>query len=289
MPLTSPLTSAPNMLVAKRGDDVAFVAADGGNGYGGNVWSKRVDGDQLTWYVTDDRKLYKPGEDVHLKGWLREVGMGKGGDIGGLAGMVDGVTYTVMDSRGNQIGSGSAAVSAVGGFDTKFTLPKTPNLGAASVRFSAFGRTSGDFYHPFQIEEFRRPEFSVSAQASDGPFLVGSGGDVTLSAKYYSGGPLPGAPVTWNVSTSQTSFTPPNRDDYVFGAWVPWWGYSDYDQPGYQARRGDQDADRQDRRDRRAHAASRLLVGEPGDADVGDRERVRDRRESAGRGRRAPR
>ena len=34
-----------------------------------------------------------------------------------------------------------------------------------------------------------------------------------------------GAQVAWYMSASQTSFTPPNRDDYVFGSWTPWWGY----------------------------------------------------------------
>ena len=58
----------------------------------------------------------------------------------------------------------------------------------------------------------------MSAQASQGPFLVGGGGDVTVSAKYYAGGPLPGAPVSWYVTANQTSYTPPNRDGYMFGA-----------------------------------------------------------------------
>src|SRR6185436_9789002 len=75
-------------------------------------------------------------------------------------------------------------------------------------------------------------EFEVSAQASQGPFLVGSGGDVTVNAKYFAGGPLPGAPVAWNVTASQTSFTPPGRDDYVFGIWQPWWGVFRWDDEG---------------------------------------------------------
>ena len=33
----------------------------------------------------------------------------------------------------------------------------------------------GSYSHGFQIEEFRRPEFEVTAQASPGPFLVGGG------------------------------------------------------------------------------------------------------------------
>ena len=135
------------------------------------------------------------------------------------------MSYTVNDSTGNKIAQGTAAVNAVGGFDTKFTLPKTPNLGYANITFEAKGRMTGAYSHGFQIEEFRRPEFEVSAQASQGPFLVGGAGDVTVDAKYFAGGPLPGAPVNWYVTASQTNYTPPNRDDYVFGAWEPWWGY----------------------------------------------------------------
>ena len=91
---------------------------------------------------------------------------------------------------------------------------------------------SAEHNHSIRVEEFRRPEFEVSAQASQGPFVVGGTGDVTVSAKYYSGGPLPGAPVNWFVTANSTSYTPPNRDDYVFGQWTPWWGYHRwYDDP----------------------------------------------------------
>ena len=43
------------------------------------------------------------------------------------------------------------------------------------------------------------------------------------SAAYYAGGALPGADVTWSVSARTGSFRPPNRDDFVFGRFVPWW------------------------------------------------------------------
>ncbi|HMG52041.1 MAG TPA: DUF6049 family protein, partial [Kofleriaceae bacterium] len=145
-------------------------------------------------------------------------------DVGGLGGAVTSVSYKVMDSTGNQIATGSAPVNPVGGFDTRFTLPKTPNLGYAQIVFEAKGSMRGSYGHAIQVEEFRRPEFEVSAQASQGPFLVGGGGDITLAAKYFAGGPLAGAPVVWTVNASPTSFTPPNRDDFTFGHWQPWWG-----------------------------------------------------------------
>ena len=217
LPLSDTAKNGAHYLLASRGGDSAFVA-ESYSDYGS--WYKHARGSQLAWYVVDDRKLYRPGEEVSLKGWLRTIDYGKNGDVGPST--VSEVTYKVMDSTGNQIGAGSAKVDAVGGFDTKFTLPKTPNLGFAQVEFEAPGSS---YSHPIQVEEFRRPEFEVAAHASSAPMVVGGEGDVIASAKYFAGGPLPGAQVTWYVTASQTTFTPPNRDDYTFGQWHPWWGY----------------------------------------------------------------
>ncbi len=228
LPLSRGGAKGQHFLVGTRGNDVAFVAENNYYGDGGS-WTKQARGTNLAWYVIDDRHLYKPGEEVSLKGWLRTIGLDKGGDVTGLDGAVSGLTFKVNDSQGNQIAIGDTKVSAVGGFDAKFTIPKTPNLGYAYIQFSTVGRLGGQPYtHGFQIEEFRRPEFSVSTAASQGPFVVGGSGEVAVSAKYYAGGPLAGAETRWQVTTSQTNFTPPNRDDYVFGSWTPWWGYRSY-------------------------------------------------------------
>jgi uncharacterized protein YfaS (alpha-2-macroglobulin family) len=220
-------------LIARRGPDVALVTDHSGYYNESGSWVKQGRGTNLSWYVMDDRKMYKPGEEVSLKGWLRTIDTAKGGDIGGLTDGISNITYTVRDSRNNELAKGQTTVSAVGGFDAKFTLPKTPNLGYAWIDFVASGKDpwssgGGTYRHGFQLQEFRRPEFEVSAQASQGPFVVGGGGDVTVNAKYYSGGPLPGAPVNWYITASSTSFTPPNREDFTFGTWVPWWGYVDH-------------------------------------------------------------
>jgi len=222
-----------NMLLATRGNDVAFVTDDSWGDYG--TWVKRTQSDQLAWYVADDRQMYRPGEEVHVKGWIRRVGPGKGGDVEALADMVEDVTYQVQGPRGNALAKGKAKVNAIGGFDLAFKLPATPNLGYANLHLTAHGRMSGETYHNFQIQEFRRPEFEVSTKVSQGPQLVGGSADVTVDAHYYAGGGLGGAPVRWNLSASETTYTPPNRDDYVFGIWRPWWGYRGWwDEDGYK-------------------------------------------------------
>ena len=213
------------LLVARSGDDVAFVP-DGYGWYSGEAqWRKQPRPDSLLWHMTDDRQMYRPGEEVHLKGWLRAYQSREGGDLAGIAGQVSSVTYQVLDPIGNPLTKGTTKVSTLGGFDLAFTLPKTPNLGYASIQLEAKGRLSGTGYHTFQIQEFRRPEYEVSAQADSAIHVIGGGGDVTVKASYFAGGGLAGAAVDWNLTASETTFTPPNRDDFTFGRWVPWWGW----------------------------------------------------------------
>src|SRR5690606_15401882 len=102
-------TKGAHYLVARRGDDVAFVSDDGGYWNEHGSWVKQARPSRLAWYVIDDRELYKPGEEVTLKGWLRVLDPGKHGDLQGAAGAVTQLAYKVNDSRGNKLAEGSIA------------------------------------------------------------------------------------------------------------------------------------------------------------------------------------
>ena len=214
--LPSVASNGPAMLIATAGADHAFVS------HGNGSWAVPSPA-RLAWYVVDDRQLYRPGEHVALKGWLRMSGRS---DVEPVDPRITTVAYRVLDSQGNEVTKGTANVGALGGFDLTFALPNTPNLGYARVELDAGGMS---FEHDVRVEEFRRPEFTVAAHAGTGPYVVaGHGADVTADATYYSGGPLAGADVRWRVSASPTTFTPPNRDDYRFGA-PEWWRQRDDD------------------------------------------------------------
>jgi hypothetical protein len=214
------------LLVARRGNDVAFLPERSEFWGSGSNWVRREAGEILRWFVFDDRKMYRPGEEVSVKGWIRRVGLGEKGDVEALGGSARAVAYTVQDARGNRIGEGRAEINALGGFHTTFKLPATPNLGHASVQFRAegFGGVpDSHHHHTFQVQEFRRPEFEVTAQTSEGPHFVGAAAQAVVAATYYAGGGLPDAEVNWFVTSRPASYTPPNRGDYTFGKWVPWW------------------------------------------------------------------
>ncbi|MBL4635547.1 MAG: hypothetical protein JKY56_16930, partial [Kofleriaceae bacterium] len=147
------------LVVAKKGSDVAFMPQTTSAWQSSSAFTARGTFDALRWFSFDDREMYKPGETVRVKGWLRIAEGGKKGGLVGLDGNAS-MSYTVMGPRGNKIGEGKAEVSRVGGFDLSFELPKTPNLGRAYVSLSVSGtRGTGTIHnHSFQIQEFRRPE-----------------------------------------------------------------------------------------------------------------------------------
>ena len=189
-------------------------------------------GDQTIWYTTDDRGIYRPGETLHLKGWVRNLDLSDDADLqlfprGGL------VTYSVSGPFGNDLGRGEVRLDDHGGFDLTVELPEGANLGWSSILFERAGSRGSDrHYHSFQVQEFRRPEFEVEARVeSAGPHLVDEPAVAAVDATYFSGGPLANAEVTWTVTTRRGSYSPPNWSGFTFGVWRPWWHFGYFDEP----------------------------------------------------------
>jgi len=221
-------SSGTSYLVASQGADQALLP-NSTYYWGDEEWNRFKPGDYLQWYVFDDRQMYRPGEEVHVKGWVRLIGWKQDGDVGLPGSAMNAVNYTIYGPQGNDLGSGRIDANALGGFDLSFTLPENVNLGYAYIEMRAEGSLgySGNYYsHNFQIQEFRRPEFEVNARnETTGPYFAGEQATVAVEAAYYAGGPLPNAEVSWVVSSSATNYNPPGWPGFTFGIWQPWWWY----------------------------------------------------------------
>lgn len=231
LPLSGDISKEPNILIAKKGNDVAFLPENSDYFWRQTgSWHAKPQIDYLRWFVFDDRNIYRPKEKVSVKGYIRKVTGGKLGDVQRLGDSAAGITYTVRDPRNNEIAKGTTELNAFGAFDLEFKLPDKTNLGYARIELATQTKLSGGSHSlSFQIQEFRRPEFEVSSNVvSEGPHFVGGHANVEVEAKYYSGGGLAQADVDWTVRANPTNYTPPNRGDFVFGRWVPWWRGSDY-------------------------------------------------------------
>jgi uncharacterized protein YfaS (alpha-2-macroglobulin family) len=230
--VTFNIPSGAIYLTASSGTDIALLPRSI-NYWGDDNWNPTPVSDELRWYLIDDRQMYKPGEEVHIKGWLRRIGGTQTGDVSLIGSDVSAISYTVTEPQGNEINHGEVKVNGLGGFDLAFTIPDKTNLGNAQIYFQAGGSLTNlsntSFNHNFQIQEFRRPEFEVTARNdTPAPFFAGESAVAAVEAKYYAGGALPNAAVTWQVTTSPASYSPPNWSDFTFGTWTPWWIFDSY-------------------------------------------------------------
>ena len=229
-----PSTSTEPVLVATNGDDSAILP----------LQAYRQDlRDESRWYVFDDRQVYRPGETMRVKGWVRRLTLSGDAQLKAIDPDAT-VGYVVNDSYGNELLQGTANLGALGGFDLELQLPDTANLGAASLMLTLNGESGLEgtsTWHQFQIEEYRRPEFEVTTRPeSDEPFLSTQPATIAATGEYYAGGPLANAPANWSVSTTPTTYAPPGWAEFTFGIWIPWWfgefgGYDDgyYGEGGY--------------------------------------------------------
>ncbi|MEO8699033.1 MAG: alpha-2-macroglobulin family protein [Kofleriaceae bacterium] len=198
-----------SLLVAQSGTDSTFAVI------GLHEKTQRVN--DALWYVTDDRFIYKPGEKVYLKGWVRWTHNGPNPDIA-LPAAADSVAYTLRSSNGTKITSGTAQFTPQGGFHLEADLPQNVNLGTAYFTFS----TRTDSYrHPISIQEFRTPAYSVALNDDVGfsgaaPVILGESIEMLATAKYYSGGNLPGAAVQWDATLTTTTYRPPGWERFTF-------------------------------------------------------------------------
>jgi alpha-2-macroglobulin len=219
--LASVAVTGPRHVIARRDGESAILA-----GWELRYHDSTQRADQARWHVMDDRGLYRPGETARLKGWVRRLTTATDAQLRLLGDDVQ-VRWTAFDAFGTELAAGETPVSRVGGFDFEVAIPEGANLGQGTVQLELVGapglqmRQTG---HPLQLAEFRRPEFEVVVEPTTaGPYLATSPATVALSADYFGGGPVGGAPVTWTVTSRRGTYSPPGWDQFTFGRWVPWW------------------------------------------------------------------
>ena len=175
-------------------------------------------------YGITDRPLYKPGDTVHLKFYLRNLGYFEP-DESKWANKTG--TLRLFNGRGEEtVKIDNLKTDALGALATEVIIPKDAPLG----RWQALYQTSPALtaIASFQVEEFRKPEYEVTVEAPAEPVKLGDKFTATIKATYFHGTPVRNATVEIIVKRGSLGerWFPVWRWDWLYGPGA-WWNGAD--------------------------------------------------------------
>ena len=171
-----PDPSYRRLLTVVKGTDAAVLV---GTATG---WVQEPTEPTINYYCVTDRALYRPGDQVHVKGWQRGFKLNQDSAIRLFASNITHVNCVATSSDGTKIVEGNAKVDAAGGFDFTVNLPAKIALGGLNIDISApqnelAAFCSNGFVNDavgnsnsvknyskvvqVDVQEFRRPDFEM--------------------------------------------------------------------------------------------------------------------------------
>ena len=130
-----------------------------------------------------DRPVYRPGQKVNFKVWLRQPRYDQQ-DISVYA--KKSVTLIINNGKGEKVLEKQYTCDAWGGFNGSLDLGEDANLGQYRMWIKHHGGGQGNF----RVEEYKKPEFEVIVEAPKEPIALGEKFTATIKARYYFGAPV---------------------------------------------------------------------------------------------------
>ncbi len=184
-------------------------------------------------YGISDRPIYRPGQTVKYKFWIRTVGYepDKRQEFAGQR-----VRVRIHNPQGAEIQQFVKELDQDGALSTELELPADAMLGQYGIQVNDESqRRFGYSVLNFRVEEYKKPEYEVKVIAPDKPTQLGDNVPVKIKAEYYFGGPVTDAVVKYKVNRTKKDqrWFPVGRWDWLYGNGYLWLS-SDYDwYPGF--------------------------------------------------------
>jgi uncharacterized protein YfaS (alpha-2-macroglobulin family) len=194
--------------------------------------------------VFSERGIYRPGDEVFIKGLMRFRSMGELKNPGANLP----IKLTVTDSKGNNVFTQTAKTSRFGTFDAKFTLGTDAPLGAYGIDAVITAPGSSDqlsYTGSFRVEEYRAPQFQVDVSTEHPDVIAGEPLKATVISRYLFGGAMAGAKVHWTAVRNSEIYSPPGNAGFTFGAQTWWWDDREPEPTSDITSSGDGEADAQ--------------------------------------------
>ena len=179
--------------VVKDGDEVLSLGSEGS----GCRYSEDTDHEYVDLFT--DRALYRPGQEIKVKGIAYHADP-RSRDFHTLPG--ERVLVTLADPNGKEVKAERIRTNKWGSFTYTFVAPTGRLTGGYTVtaRVVLADGKSGETKKKVNVEEYKRPKFTVEMDWTSSAATLGSPMTVTGTALTYSGLPVQRAKVAWHVS-----------------------------------------------------------------------------------------
>lgn len=146
---------------------------------------------ETKYQVYTDRALYRPGQKVHASAMFYTVKKGLDASVPGKSMELK---FILRDANGKQVAEQKATTDEYGTASVDFELPKEGQTGLYSVS------VNGTVTKYVRVEEYKRPTFEITFPKVNEKYNWGDTVVVKATAKTYSGVPVQGAKVEYQVT-----------------------------------------------------------------------------------------
>ena len=181
---------APNAPPAVPDAALQYLVLDGSDaaGSGLGVPDKVAQGLTPRAYIYTDRPAYRPGQEVALRGVVREA---KDGQYANPAG--EAYKLEVYDARGRLLLARPATLSEFGTFHEALRLDSGAPVGSYRVRLFRPGR--GDFAGSFEVQSYKLEKIDLDFDLPRTVYYRGETIKADVIARYQYGSPVSGRPI----------------------------------------------------------------------------------------------
>ena len=147
--------------------------------------------DKIEHQLFTDRSIYRPGQTVHASAISYIVKKGLDASVPGKSMELN---FILRDPNWKQVAEQKATTDEYGTVSVDFELPKEGQTGLYSISVNG---TASEY---FRVEEYKRPTFEITFPKVNEKYNWGDTVVVKATAKTYSGVPVQGAKVEYQVT-----------------------------------------------------------------------------------------
>ncbi|HYQ15100.1 MAG TPA: MG2 domain-containing protein, partial [Polyangiaceae bacterium] len=201
------------ILVARSGPDSAFApVSEYLEGYRLDVPTDFAGELHPYGVLFTDRGIYRPGDEVWLKGIVR-VETATGNALPGEKS----VTVTLRSPAGDELSRESVLLTSYGTLSCKLHVPGGVGLGTYYATVSGLGHERF-LEQSLEVSEYRPVELRVAASADRPAYVRGETAALEIKAEYLFGAVARGLGVELSVSRQPTWFQVPGADEFETSA-----------------------------------------------------------------------